>query len=229
MKGGQTTFFARPLPGVIIRGHSCHYEGGQGNPLMGHGDERHEPTPDAALMLRVRDGDDEAFAVLYRRHHRRVANFFYGLCRNAHAADDLCQETFLRVWKLKQRYAATGSFTAYLFTFARNIWLEKCRDYRRQARLGFQQDIDVMGEILEDPRHAGPDAAAQHNEVAQSILDAVDGLPEEQRMVFVLRVVEGMPIEEIAIVMNCPANTVRSRKILALKKLREVLRNALVL
>ena len=60
------------------------------------------------LMLLARDGDKEAFAELYNLTHKRVYSFFYGLSRNAELSNDLSQDTFLLIWKFRDRYAATG-------------------------------------------------------------------------------------------------------------------------
>jgi len=184
---------------------------------------------DIELMLRVRGGDERAFAELYHRYNRSLLNFSYGMSRTAQTAEDLCQETFLRVWKLRRRYAATGSFAGYLFSFARNIWLERCREVRKRRKLGTRQDVDELWHGVAVPARDYPDEMAARSELKDCILDAVDRLPEEQKMVFVLRTIEGLSTEEIARVMQCPVNTVRSRKILAINKLRRALQGMLVL
>lgn len=178
----------------------------------------------AQLMLRVRDGDTSAFSLLYDEHHRRVLNFFYGLSTDAQLAKDLCQETFLRIWTFRTRYAATGSFVAYILTFARYVWLEQCRELSKRNRLGGRSGSDESLEQVPAGPSARPDNSAISVELGSHIVDALERLPEDQRMVFVLRVVEGLSAEETASVMQCPVNTVRSRKILALKKLRKSLR-----
>ena len=182
-----------------------------------------ERMADTELMLRVRDEDECAFEQLYRRYHRRLLDFFFGMCRNAHTADELCHETFARIWQVRRKYAATGSFPAYLFTFARNIWLEQCREYTKDRRLGIRQSFeDCIRELVAGP--AGhPVEEASRSELAESIFAALEELPEEQRMVFVMRNIEGLGIDDIATIMQCPPNTVRSRKILAVRKLRESL------
>jgi RNA polymerase sigma-70 factor, ECF subfamily len=180
--------------------------------------------PDVAIMLRVRDDDEAAFEVLYARYNRRLQDFFYGLSRDATVAGDLAQETFLRVWKLRKKYAATGSFPAYLFTFARNIWLEKCRDYRKLRRLGIGQSLDGMEEYLAAGPQWRPDEQGRRHELETLIFAALDTLPEEQRMAFVMRTVDGVSLEDVASAMQCPTNTVRSRRILAINKLRDLLR-----
>lgn len=186
-------------------------------------------APDVALMLRVRWGDEHAFGELYHRYHRRVLNFFYGMSRSAQMSEDLCQETFLRVWKLRRKYEATGSFPAYLFAFARNVWLEQCREIKKRQRIGARQNVEDGWQFVPAAPSTRPDMAAVRSEIEEHIFDALDGLPVEQRMAFVMRAIEGLSIEEIASAMQCPINTVRSRKMLAVKKLRVVLKGLLVL
>ncbi len=176
------------------------------------------------LMLRVKDGDEDAFSLLYDEHHRRVLNFFFGLSADAHLAQDLRQETFLRIWKLRGRYRATGSFVAYILTFARYIWLENCRKNSKRYNLGALSSANAALEQLPAGPAARPDNALARSELEGHIFGALSKLPEDQRMAFVLRVVEGLSTEETASVMQCPVNTVRSRKVLAIRKLRVQMR-----
>ncbi len=177
---------------------------------------------DIALMMRVRKGEADAFEALHERYQRRMLNFFYGMSRDASIADELCQETFLRVWQARRRYRATGSFPAYLFGIARMVWREHCR---RQSRDWMLRERAFTSENAE-PRVAArlaPDYVAVCGEVESHILAALQQLPEEQRMVFVMRTIRGLSLADIASAMDCPVNTVRSRKILGVKRLRHLL------
>lgn len=182
----------------------------------------YEQAPDIQLMTLVRSDDECAFAELHTRYQRRVLAFFYGMSRNAQSANDLCQEAFLRVWKVRRRYRATGPFAGYLFGIARMIWLESCRAEQRVWRLGQRIDGEESAGRLEDPRER-PDLRAAHGELQQRLFAALDELPEEQRMVFVMRNIEGLSLDSIAVALDCPLNTVRSRRILAIKRLRHLL------
>lgn len=174
-------------------------------------------------MLQAKDGNQAAFAELYKTHQRRVLDFFYGLCGNAQTAKDLTQETFLRIWKLRGRYAATGSFVAYLLTFGRYVWLEHCRGLRKRNWLT-SFPFDKLGNFESRDPSSRPDNAAMSSELGAQILEALSALPDDQRMVFVLQIVDGLSTQETASVMQCPINTVRSRKIMAIKKLRASLK-----
>lgn len=184
---------------------------------------------DTELMLKVREGDDSAFAELYARYSRKLLDFFYGMSRDPLLAEDLCLETFARIWHLRRKYAATGSFPAYLFTCARNIWLEKCRYLGRQWKLGSARSIEADEIEIIAGIASRPDESASRSELEERILAAIAELPEEQRMVFVMRTIQGLSLDDIASVLQCPVNTVRSRKLLAIKKLRETLKGLLVI
>lgn len=179
---------------------------------------------DIALMKQVSDGDESAFSVLYARYHTKIRNFFFSLSRNSTVSADLAQETFLRIWKYRHRYAVTGSFQSYLFGFSRNIWLEHCRKNHHKYTSELQKASALDIERFMAVPTPEPDKAAGRTEINDHIFDALDSLPEDQRMVFILRSVEGLSLDEIASVMHCPRNTVRSRQITALKKLRRLLK-----
>lgn len=181
-----------------------------------------DTDPGIALMLQVKDGDQAAFGLLYGRLQRQVHSFFYGLCGDPGTCKDLTQETFLRIWKYRGRYAATGSILAYLLTFGRYVWLEHCRLLRRHGQPSSTPVEEFLDGLLA-PAQAGPDTRASSSEISDHIMAALRDLPDEQRMAFVLLAIEGLNAEDAASVMQCPIHTVRSRKILAVKKLRAAL------
>lgn len=191
-------------------------------------DETLKRQSDSDVMLRVQWGSESAFAELYERYYRRLLDFFFGMSRNVQLSEDLCHETFVRIWQLRARYSPSGSFAAYIFTVARHIWQEHCRRAGRQPKIA----APFAEEIIPEPASSvgdAPDEQAYRAEIGGRILAAIDTLPEEQRMAFVLRTVNGLSLYEIAAVMQCPVNTVRSRRMLAVQRLRELLQGLLVL
>jgi len=186
------------------------------------GESAMDEQSDVALMLRVSDGDEAAFRVLHDRYQHRVLGFFWGLTRDGHAANELTQETFLRIWRVRLRYAATGSFPAYLFAIARMIVLERRRDMARLGRLGASSGLECIADLA-DAQDAGPRAHAVSSEIGAAIFRGLESLPEEQRMAFLLHTVQGLSMEDVAAAMDCPLNTARSRRLLAVRKLRQIL------
>lgn len=175
---------------------------------------------DVALMLDASRDDLLAFEEIHNRYQDKVLRFFYGLTGAPHESSDLCQETFIRVWRIRRRYQATGAFPAYLFGIARIVWMEHRRKMARLWKWEAGPLLDEHDSAFDQP---APDEAAVRRETARRIFTALEQLPEEQRVVFVMRTIEGLPLEDIAEALDCPVNTVRSRKILAIKRLRFLL------
>lgn len=182
-----------------------------------------DPRREMRLMLLVRDDDRGAFKTLYEYHNISVGRFFFGMSRDSALASDLSQETFLRIWTIRKRYRATGKFTSYLFAIANIIWLEHLRAKTKELRWTQEHTRDELATMFGADNAWLPDEAAGHSEIQARIFAALDDLPEDQRMTFVLRTVQGLSAHEVASVMQCPLNTVRSRRILAVKKLRKAL------
>jgi len=175
-------------------------------------------TSDTELMLRVRVGDEAAFEELHERYQRRLIGFFCGLTHDAIAANELAQDTFLRIWQVRLRYKASGPFAAYLFAIARMVYLEQRRKSFRLARLSGR-----LGEENSEAPTTATCCPAEAAEMETALFAAMETLPEEQKMAFLMHTVQGLPMEEVAAAMDCPLNTARSRRILAVRKLRHVL------
>jgi RNA polymerase sigma-70 factor (ECF subfamily) len=173
------------------------------------------PVPDAddfALMARLRAGDAAAFAALIRRHQNVLVNFFRRMGAS-NEAEDVAQETFLRVWRYRARYRPTAKFTTFLFTLARHAWADHLRRAQKQERVVESVTAEVMPH----------DAAAQH--AAQQRLDAavaLTALPEKLRLVVVMSLFQGLKYDEIAAALGVPVGTVKSRMFLAMQRLKDV-------
>jgi RNA polymerase sigma-70 factor (ECF subfamily) len=135
----------------------------------------------------------------------------------------------MRLWRLRKRYEASGRFAAYLFTIAHHIWRERLRAAMKDRRLGIATPAESLEGIHLTANGLAPDEAAYYAEMDERILMALRELPEEQRTAFVLRTIDGLSLEDIAQIMACPVNTVRSRRIIAIRRLREALSGLFVL
>jgi RNA polymerase sigma-70 factor (ECF subfamily) len=171
------------------------------------------PDADAQLMSAAAEGSEEAFAALIRRHQDALVNFFarMGALQDA---EDLAQETFIRVFKYRERYRPTGRFTGFLYTLARHVWADRGRKALRQERLraGLEVEAQTTGLPAAREQGAGLDVQA-----------ALDRLSPKLREVIVLNVYQGLRYHEVAAVLGVPLGTVKSRINLALHKLREAL------
>ena len=171
---------------------------------------------DATLMARVRDDDRDAFAVLVQRHQKMLLNFF---ARSGvqYDCEDLVQQTFLRLYRYRDRYVASAKFTTFLFLLARQVWIDELRRRKRQERL-----IDgLAAEPL--PEQIAPEAADAGAAGGLDLQSALASLPEGLRQVVELGVYQDLPYAEIAEILSIPVGTVKSRMFNALAKLRACL------
>ena len=173
----------------------------------------YETLPDTELMRLVQRGRQQAFVALVRRHQNPLLNFFrtLGVHRDA---EDMVQDTFVRVFNYRKRYKPTAKFTTFLYLLARQVRIDALRKAQRYEGLmdGFARESAVREP---EPRvqRTGPfDLEA-----------ALGGLPEGMRSVVVLNLYQGLKYEEVAEALEIPLGTVKSRMFQALRKLKACL------
>ena len=184
---------------------------------------------DVALMLRVKDGDHEAFRELIERHQRAVINVIHRAIGDTWEAEDLAQRVFIQVFRSASRYKPTAKFTTWLFTITHNTILN---EHRRRARHAAQsldalaqpEDTDEPGTQLADTRATDPAREASERELQEKIHSAIQALPEAQRTAVILCRFEGLAYEEIAEVLHCSVSAVKSLLHRARQTLKEDLR-----
>ena len=185
---------------------------------------------DEELMLSYRDGDDEAFEILYRRYEKPVLNFIYRLVMSASDVEELCQETFFRVARGKKKYKVTARFKTWIFQIARNLCRDRLRRMKHRSHLSLNapmlshdDDYVELQELISHPSSADPVKRVEAGEQRDLVQKAIASLPKEQRLVVILREYHGLKFSEIADIMDCPVGTVKSHNYRARAKLKEVL------
>jgi len=153
---------------------------------------------DVRLMLAFRDGDDGAFDALFERWAGRVLRFVERMVGEAGVAEDLVQETFVRVWRARERYQPEARFSTWLFTIAGNA-------ARNELRRPFRR---APHDSVDDPREGAPLELVAGDAPADRVVDArrsgrgleagFAALPERQREALWLRAVEGLSYAEVA-------------------------------
>ena len=187
---------------------------------------------DEMLMLRYQRGDPEAFRTLLLRHRMGVTTFAYRYVGDAGVAEDIFQGAFLRLIKQVKRYKPQAKFTTLLYTIARNL----CIDYLRKMQHRRHQSLDAprgrngeesepLEAILSSNAPTG-DRGAFRKELQKLLTQAIEGLPDEQREVFLLREYDDLKFREIAKITRTTTNTVKSRMRYALANLRKALARA---
>ena len=176
--------------------------------------------PDDRLVELVRQKDLAAFEALMRRHNRRLFRVTRSILRDVDAAEDAVQETYLRAYTRLDTYRPEGKFGAWLTRVALNEAL-----MMRRRNRGDTVSLDEPGVelIADEDQTAKMPTAEQFVEAAhaRALLEhAIDALPENFRMVFVLRVVEGLDVRETAESLEINPTTVRTRLFRAQRQLR---------
>jgi RNA polymerase sigma-70 factor, ECF subfamily len=186
---------------------------------------RIERTEDDELMIRLQDGDGSAFEELVEKYQAPLTGFFLRNIRDRQLAEDLTQETLLKLYNQSWDYLPLGRFRGWLYRIARNLMIDNIRRQTNDAIILARktrprdEDNDALarlaGELLPPEEHAS------HRELAELIDQLLGTLPEEQRLTFVLHHYAGLSLPEIAEIMEANLPTTKSRLRLAREKLTE--------
>lgn len=178
--------------------------------------EETESLRERALIERFRGGDADAFSDLVRPWRRRLAGYLVRMCADAGHADDLLQETLIRVWRGLPSYDDRRRFGSWLFTIAHHVAIDHLR---RRAR-----EPDEVAPVLEMAGDGDPSGQFMARELGQLLARAVERLPEKQRRVFLLRQHGRFKFREIAELTGEPLSTVLGHMSYATEKLHRVVR-----
>jgi len=162
------------------------------------------------------------FDEIVRRHQRRVYRFLFMLLRDAHEADNLTQECFLRAYQSLATFRGESSLETWLLRIAANLVRDHACNRKRsfwKRLLGMGDDEHSAAARVASP-HPSPEQQLLAREDVQAIWRAVDELSEQQRAVFLLRFVEGLELSEIAETLSLRVGSVKSHLFRALQSVR---------
>jgi len=172
------------------------------------------PDPDAALMLRVKQGDVEAFAELVEKYKQPVMNVAYRMLHDATEAEDLAQMVFVQVFKSADRYKVSSKFSTWLFTIARNLCLNEIRRRARHPADSLEsRSSEQEGQPapqFEDKTAVLPPEGLLRGELEEKVEEALAMLPDNQRLAVVLCRQEDLSYEDIARVLKCSVSATKS-------------------
>jgi len=190
-----------------------------------------EGLTDAEVMLRVRAGDEQAFAYLVQKYRRPMLSFMYRMARNQAAAEDLAQEVFLRVYRSRETYTANAKFTTWLYRIATNLAVNHARDTRHERpEVSMSLDVpDAETGLMPDLPDSTPNVEENilRRERLAAIRSHVQALPERQRMAVVMHKYQGMDYRQIAEVLHLSESATKSLLFRAYETLRETLKSFL--
>ena len=166
-------------------------------------------APDEELMLQVRDGADEMLGLLFDRYQTPLFNFYSKLTGDRALSEDLVQEVFLRILKYRKSYQTGTHFRAWIYQIARNARIDHFRKFPPQSAL----EPEMLPAV-------SPTDSAQEQQEVELLQRALQQLPEEKREILLLCRFQELKYEEIAALLGCELNTVRTRIHRALEELR---------
>ena len=166
---------------------------------------------DTELFLEFTKGDTAAFNKIVNRYQGRLLNFVYRFTGDRETAQDIVQETFLRVYRKREQYCSTANLSTWIFTIAGNLAKSELRHRKRWhlVPIGKEDRQDVAEKIVD--QSLGPNQIAEKKAIERNIQEAIGSLSPKYREAVILRDIEAMSYEQIAQIVGCPVGTAKSR------------------
>jgi RNA polymerase sigma-70 factor (ECF subfamily) len=172
--------------------------------------------PDLVLVERVNAGDKQAFGLLVSKYQRRIQRLIGRMVRDVDLVEDIAQETFIRAYRALHLFRGEAQFYTWLYRIAVNTAKKALLDLKRNPTrsdsfAGAEDEDETSWRKEELTNDETPESSLAAKELASVVNEAVDALPEDLKQAITLREIEGLSYDEIALVMDCPIGTVRSR------------------
>lgn len=172
-----------------------------------------EGATDQELVERVKQGDKTAFDLLVIKYQQRIINLVSRFVRNQSDAQDVTQEAFIKAYRAMPNFRGESAFYTWMYRIAVNTAKNHLAVQSRRP-VAAERDITEIEQIEGDNAlkdYATPEHMLLRDEIQETIVKAIENLPDDLKMAITLREVEGLSYEDIASAMDCPIGTVRSR------------------
>ncbi|MEI6521675.1 MAG: sigma-70 family RNA polymerase sigma factor [bacterium] len=186
-------------------------------------DNHTEYADDARIIDRINSGDTGAFRLLYDRYHQKIYRTVYRMLNSADDAADVTQDIFVRAFERLNSLKDGQAFQAWLMQLAVNMVRDKLRRFIWPTFSLTTTDDDT--EIDMPDNLPGPQQIAENNDLSQHVQQALMKLSPDHRTVIILHHLEGMSLEEIAVILKTPTGTLKSRLARARVQLRDLLKD----
>lgn len=181
---------------------------------------------DEALMLQLQTGDLRPFDTLVKRWEKPLLNYCYRMVNDIVLAEDLRQEVFLRIYRSAKTYRPTAQFSTWMYRIATNLCLDTLAKQQRRKEMPIDAYLESESEGFDErliDSSDTPEAAVVKKETERRVRTALARLPEDLRVVVVLRHYNGMKFHEIATIVERPTSTVKSRMAAGIERLSKML------
>ena len=183
-----------------------------------------EMEDERELVARFQNGDKEAFDPLMQKYRQKIYTLIYHRVQDREAAEDLCQDTFLKAYQALPNFKGDAAFYSWLYRIAVNCSIDFLRQRNRNKVFAFEElTLNADEELRMTEVHPPASRLAEQRELGRIIWKAVSKLPPGQRRVFNLRHRKELPIKEIAARLNRSEGTIKAHLHHAHKRLRTLL------
>lgn len=179
---------------------------------------------DKELLYDVIDGNLDSFDIIVDRYKNRLMNFVFRFVKDYDVAEDIVQETFLRVFRKRRDYKAIANFSTWIFTIAGNLAKSELRRRKRWRFMSIDEKNEGESTFELPDTGMSPDRATAVRMLDENVQNAIFSLQEKYKEALILRDIEGMSYQEIAEVTDVPVGTVKSRVNRARLKLQKKLK-----
>lgn len=173
-----------------------------------------QPVDDMTLVERVKRGDSDAFQELVSRYENKVYRLAIKLTRNETLAEEVLQEVFLRIYEKLDTFRGESALSSWIYRIAANACFAKLNLEKRHQHADLEETMPQAEQALhelQEPSPDAPDRSLLSSEALDVISRAIERLPEDFRLVLVLRDVEGLANEEVARILDLSVPAVKSR------------------
>lgn len=179
--------------------------------------------PDAVLVAAYMSGDEEALSKLIKRHQHRLYNFIYSKVFDKEIAEDIFQDTFIKVIRTLKRgkYNEEGKFLPWVMRIAHNLAIDHFRKSNRMPKFDNRKDFDIFSVLADDKPHA--EHQLMDEQIRNDVRKLIEKLPEEQLEVLKMRIYKDMSFKEISFQTDVSINTALGRMRYALINLRKII------
>jgi len=182
-------------------------------------------------MLRFQRGERAAFEELVRRNTHKVHALIYRFLGDPEQVEDLTQEVFLRIYRTAPRYQPTAKFSTWLYRIVANLSFNVLRSRKKRRPVTLDMSASEDGETyfvdVQDARGRPPHDRLDSSELGRKVAEAIDQLPENQKIAIILNKYEQKSYEDIAEILDCSTMAVKSLLSRARGNLRDALRRYL--
>jgi len=177
-----------------------------------------DKSEEIQLFEKIKNGNEKAFEILFHKYYRYLCLYATKIINDDSAAEEIVQDFFVKIWEKRETISIETSFKNYLFRSVKNL----CINYIQHNKTKLRYAQKVISEV---ENHFSDDDSFPEIELSQKIEESINSLPEKRKEIFRLSRQEGLKYHEIATKLNISIKTVETQMSLAIKTLRDKLKN----